>query len=105
MSTNYYVQAEVDVEPDSPDDPGVHLGQWTGSFGFLARAHPGVSDTAERWRALLAGGAVRTEAGVEVEPRHVLELVRAGRREQRRHQLFEGQYEDGGMRFEPRQFC
>ncbi len=104
MSTNYYVQTDV-IEPDGPDDPGVHLGKWSSGWGFLARAHPGVSDTAERWRSLLASGAVRTEADVPVAPQHLLELVRAGRREQRRHQLFGGQYEDDGMRFESRPFC
>lgn len=107
MSTNYYLvrPGDVGAELDSPNGPGVHLGKWSNGWGFLARAHPGVSDTAERWGTLLLSGTVRTESGTEVTPQHLLELVRAGRRAQRTHRLFEGQYEDGGMRFDPHEFC
>lgn len=107
MSTNYYLDPSTPtgVELDFPDDPGVHLGKWSNGWGFLARAHPGLSDTAERWGALLLTGTIRTEAGTEVTPQQLLELVRAGRRAQRTHQMFEGQYEDGGMRFDPHEFC
>jgi hypothetical protein len=108
MSTNYFLEPFDPTAREYPTDAdgAIHLGKSSQGWPFLAQAYPqaGINDL-RSWLRLLTEGKIVADAGYEVPLHDFLRGVLDCAEHARRHALFPGQTRDGGVTFDPADFC